>query len=657
MMEYAYAHYDEQYVDDSSIKCSNYNYSDDNYSYQREDCYYYHNNFNYRYCYDYYYSYAYDDSYGNGYGNACYWYVDISINSSKYVIYDKYPLSNNDLTLYKGDSYGYHANITMKHIDATNPSYLTDAYLIIPDNIEITNADDYLYNLPLNATITTYEDIEYGYHDINAIVEYQTPYHYSYYYNSCHITEEGTICNNHNSSDNDYIVRDKIIAITSFQVVPYQPRFIVYPYLSIADNNTFSFDKQLMLAIHYLGSGDDIIYPKRRALVNDYNSIGYAYQVLGGYDIPIVDDKSIKQYLNQTLKFKMVNQTRDSFNNICLNNNYIVNSNEVMFIEEGYYAMQLYYNASIIKMIVGALADLTLSANFISNFVDNNTVFSFNYIYPSRAFNANFTIYSITDDNKPLERISIRFNPYNASIPLYNYLLNKYNHDIYQIYNQYDYQLVDNILCLEDATAKYNRVDYIAYNTNRLSANTLYTSILIGNSALKLYNASTVYDIPLNYALTALTPYNITITITKDGIPISNNYQLPALQQYSSYEYYADNGKYNWRDTYIKRYDNTIIIEPPQTFKINNLIVKYYDDKEYTVIRNNCSIGCKLVIDSKYDVWIMADNEWHGRAQAYFYGINSIDNDYDTGILFIFIIAATIATSILVLLRKFWNEL
>ncbi|GIU72401.1 MAG: hypothetical protein KatS3mg003_1880 [Candidatus Nitrosocaldaceae archaeon] len=661
MIDYAYAHYYEQYANDD-IECYYYNYSNNNFDYYREDCYYYDDNFNYKYCYAYDYSYDYDNSYGYGYGNACYWYVDISINSSKYIIYDRYPLSNNDLTLYKGDSYGYHANVTLMYIDASNPSYITNAYSIIPDNISV-NANEYLFDLPLNATIKTDNDIDYGYYTINAVIEYKTPYHYYHYSNHCSITEEDTICNDFSNSDNGYIDRTISRILTDFEVVRYNPKFIVYPYLSLSSNNTWSFDKQLMLAIHYLGSEDNgIIYKNRRALLNDYNNTSYGYQVLKGYDIPIINNDDIKQYLNQTIRFNMINQTRDSFNNICFNDNYIAYDNEVMFVEEGYYAMKIDYDISLNDIIDNGLADITLDANFNSNFIDNRRLFSFNYIYPSRAFNANFTIYSITDDNndiKPLvvDRISIRFNPYNDSIALYDYILNKYNYDIYKTYNQYDHKLVDNILCLEDAIANYNRVDYIAYNTDRLNANVLYTSILISKSALMLYNTSNIYDIPLNYALTALTPYNITISITKDGIPISNDYTLPALQQYSNYVYYANNGKYDWTDTYIKRYDNTISIEPPNTFRINNLIVKYYDDKEYTDIIDNCLLGCKLSIDKRYDVWIIIDNEWHGRAQAYFYGINSTSNYYNTDMPFIFILSLIIAVSILILLRKAWNEI
>jgi hypothetical protein len=668
MVDYAYAHYYEDYANDD-IECFYDNYSNDNFDYYREDCYYYDDNFNYKYCYDYNYSYDYDSNYGYGYGNACYWYVDISINSSKYIIYDRYPLSNNDLTLYKGDSYAYHANVTLMYIDASNPSYITDAYAIDASNVSIINASEYLFDLPLNATITTDNNIDYGYHDINAVIEYQTPYYYYHYSNSCHITEEDTICNDYSSSDNGYIDRSISRTITSFEVVRYDPKFIVYPYLSLSSNSTWSFDKQLMLAIHYLGSEDNgIIYKHRRALLNGYNNTSYGYQVLKGYDIPIINNDNIKQYLNQTIRFNMINQTRDSFNNICFNDNYIAyDSNndgyhdQVMFIEEGYYAMNIYHDISLNDIIDNGLADITLDANFNSNFIDNRRLFSFNYIYPSRAFNANFTIYSITDDNndiKPLvvDRISIRFNPYNDSIALYDYLLNKYNYDIYQTYNQYDHKLVDNILCLEDALMNYNRVDYIAYNTDMLNANSLYTSILIGNSALRLYNTSNIYDIPLNYALTALTPYNITISITKDGIPISNDYTLPALQQYSSYVYYANNGKYDWTNTYIKRYNNTISIEPPNTFKINNLIVKYYDDKEYTDIID-CLLGCKISIDKRYDVWIIIDNEWHGRAQAYFNAINSTSSYNNTDMPFIFILSLIIAISILILLRKFWNDI
>ncbi len=704
----AYAHVEIQYIYNTSENCFNYEFTSSNdgssYYYKAYRCYYYSDSFMYKQCdWDYYYSYSYTydggGSYGNGYGDTCRWYVAIDVFQEKELLYDDngYPLSNNDLTLYKGDSYKYHVHIIMRHVDPANPASFTDAYLGyytwvcyrscwqvyndgIPDNTELTNLSDYFYNLPLDGSVVTEDDINYGNYEVKGTVKYGIPYfnNYSYYY--CWYNAYGGDCNSGSENYNGYAQYNPVITLTSFQVVAYQPRFIVYPFLSIASTEEWSFDKPLMIMIHYLGSEqDDNIYPLRRSLINDYDYGSYAYKVLQGYDIPTVNPEDIKQNLTDELVMKWDVQYDDGRN--CINNNFVAEDvdndgydDKVMFMQEGYYLLRFGYPDTkpsdvMLNPIDYQLADLTVNSNFYTTFkeVEDREVFNFTYTYPNRSFNNLIIIASIEglEDNnialKPIPYISAVVNPvipndpYTWNYSLRDYLYVRYNYDIQKLYGNADNGMVDAIMCSENADNNYNNNITEVYNSAVLHYNYRLSNLWLGKSVLDVYEVDTVWDIPLHYVLTAPTPYELTITVREPraGVDeVTNTYILPAYQQYSTYHYFINAQDYDFKDKYIFRYGNLVDITIPRYFGIIDKVA-VFDDNGFRLIE--CSYGCSFVVDGNTQVY--AVNEWLGVGSAYYIAVdNPSSNIAGMDALVLLLIGIVITLGTIVILRKYVRE-
>ncbi len=707
-----YAHVEYYYIYNTSYICEPYEVTDDDdgdgwsyyYHYEATRCYYYSDSFMYRQCdWDYYYQFDFDSadytSYGHGYGDRCYWYVQIEILQEKELLYNDegYPLSNNDFTLYKGDSYKYHSIVIMKHIDPYNPSSFTNAYLGyyywvcyrscwqvyddgIPDNTELVNPDDYFYDLPLQGIVQTNDNIDYGSYEVKGTIEYEVPYYHNYYDYYCWSSASGGGCRSESGIDDEPRSYNNVVTITSFEVVPYNPKFLVYPYLNIASTEEWSFDKPLMLMIHYLGSydnSDNSIYPLRRSLVNSYSYNNYAYKVLEGYDIPTVDPEDIQQNLTNELIMKWNMQSNSCVSNMYVNEDVDNDGydDKVMFMQEGYYLMRFGYpdtkpSGIMLNIEDYQLTDLTVNSNFYTTFneLSNTKVFDFTYIYPNRSFNNLIIIASIEgleDDNltlKPIPYISAIVNPimptdvYTWNYSLKDYLYIRYNYDIQKLYNTADNGMVDAIMCSEDADNNYNNSMIEVYNSAVLHYNYKLSSLWIGRSALDVYEVDTVWDIPLHYVLTAPTPYELTITVRepRDQVDeVTNKYILPAYQQYSTYHYFINAQDYDFTNRYIFRYGNLIDVINNRYFGIIDKVT-VFDDNGFRLIE--CNYGCSFTVNGNTQV--TAVNEWLGVGSAYFVAVdNPTNNITDANALVLLLIGIVIALGTIVILRKFVYEI
>lgn len=709
-----YAHVEYYYIYNTSYECEpyevTYRYTGNgwsyHYHYEADRCYYYSDSFMYKECdWDYYYQFDFSSSdyssYGYGYGDRCTWYIQIEILQEKELLYNDegYPLSNNDFTLYKGDSYKYHSIGRMKHIDPDNPSSFTNAYLGyyywdcsyrcwqiyddgIPDNTELTNPDDYLYDLPLQGIVNTDNNIDYGNYEVKGTIEYEVPYYHNYYDYYCWSSATGGGCRSESGIDDNYRSYTEVVAITSFQVVPYNPKFIVYPYLNIASTEEWSFDKPLMVMIHYLGSydnQDNTIHTLRRSLVNSYDYNNYAYKVLQGYDIPTVDPETIKEDLTNELQLKWDMQYDGGRN--CINNNFVAEDvdndgydDKVMFMQEGYYLLRFGYPVTkpsdvMLNPIDYQLADLTVNSNFYTTFkeLNNTKVFDFTYIYPNRSFNNLIIIASIEgleDDNltlKPIPYISAVVNPivptdtYTWNYNLKDYLYIRYNYDIQKLYDTADNGMVDAIMCSEDADNNYNNNITEVYNSAVLHYNYRLSNLWLGKSVLDTFEVDTVWDIPLHYVLTAPTPYELTITVREPraGVDeVKNTYILPAYQQYSTYHYFINAQDYDFKDKYIFRYGNLVDVTIPRYFGIIDKVA-VFDDNGFRLIE--CSYGCSFTVN--YNAQIYAVNEWLGVGSAYYVAVdNPSSNIAGMDALVLLLIGIVITLGTIVILRKYVRE-
>lgn len=667
-INYAYAHVTYEAPYEEEISCDDNSFYGYGHYYYWHWCDYYYQGFVYKRYMLTYHTWSTQESVGESVRDEWFYYLAIKVNSTKTLLYERYPLANYDLTLYRGDKIRYHSNLTLIYetpyivINGEGNYHqviINDGIMNPLQDISIIDTSEDYYNINLNATISTNSNVRYGTYDIKALIYYQYPRYYRVHGYSCSDT-----CDVFDDEGVSYVKSSKSVTLTNTTIVPYDPVLKVYPYLSLADEEDWSFDKQLRLAIHYLGSKEgETIYNERRALINnDYNE-EYVYQVLKGYDI--IEDSKVKKILNEDIKYTAYNVTcaNPIFNIISViyayDNNNDGYHDEFMLPKEGYYDLKLDYNASyMLDIINNQYADLTLYTTLKSNFAyENKDIANFTYIYPSRAFNARINVTVIDYNNNPsamiVDKITLNFTRYKDAIPLYHYLYLRYHHDIN------DLTIVNSIMCLEDAVNTYLKDYFEAISSSSLIVDALYSSILIPDTALQFYNASDVYAIPLNYALTSLTPYNITITIVKNGIDYSNEYILPTLEQYSDYVYYVNVGSYHY-DQYVKRFNDIIYIQVPNTFLIRDLFVHKIDKNNNYLgsdYYNNCVSGCIIVLQEEYSAWLLMTNEWHGRADAFVNAIPVSNTTVERDVLAIFILGSSVAIAILALLRKFWNEI
>ncbi|MEM1951593.1 MAG: hypothetical protein QXI43_06110, partial [Candidatus Nitrosocaldus sp.] len=564
------------------------------------------------------------------------------------------PTGNEDGTFYRSDKFEYRVKgIYLLRNDPQNPCYI-ESIEPSPNNspyLSIEQCYEYFSNTSIckRGKVSIASNTPYSEHNLYAKATYKSPYylHWTKYY-YCWSNAGGQGCENEAPKvESGYYTNYYEIKLATAYVVQYNPVFRVYPYLAIADPNTWSYEKTVMLAIHYLGNKDHNgnINPAKRVLINKLIDKEYAYEVLKGYGLPIVDPESVKQDLNLDMRFRVV--ANDQYN--CLSSSYIaIDSNndtytdELLLLQEGYYAISLHYIGGedmqdiMLDLMNNQLADSTLQQEYYTarytiagedTAQQDKQLFDFQYVYPARSFYATVVVKSVREnangslDPLPVYRIKITFEDYQGSLPLLGYLYAKYQYDILKRYGEEDQQLAYLPLCLEDAQQAYQQTEYVYYNTAQGVAWIRFTSLLIGEKAKQALEVNDLLDIPLQYALQAPTPYTAKIEIQPypNSMSKTNTYMLPAFQQYQQYIYYANNGFYIWNDRYVHRYGDKLLVEPARYFRINELYISN-DQGVQQVDPNLCRIGCTLYAGYG-NVNLVARDEWFGTALA---GYNAI---------------------------------
>ncbi|MEM4324034.1 MAG: hypothetical protein QXO37_09280 [Candidatus Nitrosocaldaceae archaeon] len=580
------------------------------------------------------------------YDSLCYPYAVVKQN---YLIENGKPTGNEDGTFYRSDKFEYRVKgIYLLRNDPQNPCYI-ESIEPSPNNSQYLSIEQCYEYFAENASIckrgkvSIASNTPYGEHNLYAKATYKQPwfrYWTKYYY--CWSNAGGQGCNNEAPKvESGYYTNYYDIKLATAYVVQYNPQFRVYPYLSISDPNTWSYEKQVMLAIHYLGNKDQSgnINTAQRALINKLIDKEYAYEVLKGYGLPIVDPSAVQKYLNLNMKFRVAN---DPSSYDCLSSSYIaIDSNndsytdELLLLQEGYYAISLHYIGEdmqdiMLDLINNQLADSTLQQEYYTarytiageDTTVDKQLFDFTYVYPARSFYATVVVKSVKENANggleplPVYRMKITFEDYQGSLPLLGYLYAKYQQDIWKRYEEEDQQLAYLPLCLENAQQAYRQTEYEYYNTAQGVAWVRFTSLLIGEKARQALEVNDLLDIPIQYALQATTPYTVKIEIQPypNSMIKQNTYMLPAFQQYQQYVYYANNGFYIWNDRYVHRYGDKLLVEPARYFRIAELYISN-DQGVQQVDPNLCRIGCTLYAGYG-SVNLVARDEWFGTALA-----------------------------------------
>jgi hypothetical protein len=319
------------------------------------------------------------------------------------------------------------------------------------------------------------------------------------------------------------------------------------------------------------------------------------------------------------------------------------------------------------------LADLTLKGKLYTragtiagdDLLEDKQVAYYEYVYPTRVFNRIVSLRTVTEDDNgnlipiTVYKIKVEFQPKVDPYyyPLLDYLRMKYNYDIALKNNGIaDPLLTELILCSEDANNTYKPITIESYNTNFVSFLDRFYMLYLPDTAKQAFNVNNLLDIPVWYSLQALTPMDVKITVQPyaNSIEYTNVYQLPAYQQYSSYQKDIFLGASIWTDKYVKRYGTQVAIEPPAWFRVDRVEV---NSQEYGIFVTTCNVGCTISI-GKGEVSLWVRNEWDAVGYAHYQALEvAVEPVYDAySIFFLFIAWSITALVVLYFLRRKFRE-
>jgi len=642
----------------------------------------------------------------------CYPYSNVT---QSYFVINGFPTGNEDGTYYRNDRFNYNAILELRRNDGY--CYFADAYnYSIPSSLQLDSCYSYfsypelreewikrygldgdpywyLYYYPtsnyinsdvcLNADISIKSNAPYGNNSIMVTVDYVYPkYRYYNYENYCYGIPWGNCAGPYDQSryerHNGYSV-----ILANARVVPYDPKFLVYPFLSIRDISPWSYDKQLSLAVKYLGSQDTDgnIYPARRAFINGNSEESYAYQPWRGYGLPTVDPNTAKQNLYMPIEYMVRNTSCDDmYPSIRYSNDSNGYLHQLAVLQSTYFILDVEYTDSsrepsdyILNIQQYQLADLTVKGKLYTragtiagdDLLTDKQVADYEYVYPTRVFNRIVSLRTVTEDDNgnlipiTVYKIKVEFQPKVDPYyyPLIDYLRMKYNYDIAIKNNGIaDPFLTELILCSEDADNTYKPITIESYNTNFVSFLDRFYMLYLPDTAKQAFNVNNLLDIPVWYSLQALTPMDIKITVQPyaNSIEYTNVYQLPAYQQYSSYQKDIFLGASIWTDKYVKRYGTQVAIEPPAWFRVDRVEV---NSQEYGIFIAKCNVGCTINV-GKGEVSLWVRNEWDAVGYAHYPALEvAVEPVYDAySIFFLFIAWSITALAVLYFLRRKFRE-
>ena len=643
----------------------------------------------------------------------CYPYSNVT---QSYFVINGFPTGNEDGTYYRSDRFNYNAILELRRNDGM--CYFADAYnYLIPYSLQLDSCYNYFSypeleekwikrygqngrvyyylwyeptnqiintDICLNADISIRSNAPYGDNNIMVTVDYVYPIiRYWNYQNYCYGSPWGNCAGPDNQSRYDRYNGYNVILATA-KVVPYDPKLLVYPFLSITDISPWSFDKQISLAVKYLGSRDTDgnIYPLRRAVINSNTEDSYAYQPWRGYSIPTVDPDSVKESLYIPVEYRLRNtHCDDMYPNVRYSNDSNGYLQQLAVLQSTYFILDIKYTNSsrepsdyILNLQQYQLADLTIKGKLYTragtiagdDLLTDKQVVEYEYTFPTRIFNRVLSLRTVTESNGNLVpinvyKIKVEFIPREGSdyYSLIDYARMKYNYDIaLKNGNIPDPDMTELILCSEDANNTYKPKVIEGYNTNHISTMDRFFMLYLPESAKRTFNVNNLLQIPIHYALQALTPMDIKVTVQPyagSSYEITNIYQTPAYQQYSVYQKDIFLGASVWTDRYVKRYGTQVVIESPTWFRVDRVEV---NSQEYGIFITSCNVGCTINV-GKGSVSLWVRNEWDAVGYAVYPALDIVveNPNYDTySLFFLFIAWSVTALTVLYFLRRKISE-
>lgn len=376
-------------------------------------------------------------------------------------------------------------------------------------------------------------------------------------------------------------------------VVIYDPVYDKYPYLVLKDEYWWSWGNRQGIALEYKGSNgggpDDLsgLYEKRRSKINQYDASGFALN-------PIEVRK-----LNQTFSWDSANHIHIDPTKQCQNVTIDSTSfeakkqNTAMFVKSGY--GKISFDWSIIgtmlqKRYINATIDNTLqSASFAGIGIKNLT--KYQYVYPNVKFNNPVKILTYHSDGSRTDYpISVKMIPDVSKGAEYtqDYICKKIIHDDYK-------KEISNIVVddMYDRKNEGNATGFINLRTQLTSTWFPPFYKIVAENPL---------DLNLNEGYTALSPFEITMTVGEKTRTVNKivNFLSPFV--------------------HIANLDSDNILNVTESFGFVRIIPdpKFGDIIKITIngneLKENCSDGCTTTIMANQNLQIEAWNLWGGHA-------------------------------------------
>ncbi len=412
---------------------------------------------------------------------------------------------------------------------------------------------------------------------------------------------------------------------TDALVVKYEPVYQNYAYNMLEDNHWWAYGNRHAVALHYYGSNgggpDDLpgIHELRRSKLNGFDYSGYAF------------DPVNKVFFNETMTWDSAEPIilrNIPFEDRCNKVNFDSTSFEAetdgtynekdsaMFVKSGY--GKVIFSYPILRtMLKERFHDVTIdnslqSVHFGGREISNVT--DYDYIYPRVKFHTSVKVIVINSEGQRNQiPISIVMSPQFSKGAEYtqDYICKKIVHDTL------DDGFSD--IVLDDMYGKeINQKDGIGYVNLKASLTSTwfpnYTEMFFANSSVTFGNNSgfdeglyeNELDIPLNFGLGALSPYDITITADTK----SHTFDADTFQFYSNH-------------LFVVNLDQDNILNVTRTENNKNLVTIHYDENfgpiEQVLVNGKeferrCKTGCSIIIPDKDTITLEAYNVWGGKA-------------------------------------------
>jgi hypothetical protein len=361
------------------------------------------------------------------------------------------------------------------------------------------------------------------------------------------------------------------------QIVNYAPRFVAYPYLNLKDGNDVSYDKELMVALHYLGSdGDGGVQASRRTKLNSYTNEVDA-SVFG------VDD------VNATKKAGLTWLSVEPVDPVITT---IAPGKNAMIERAGYVklVMKMRYNPDVFSTLQNVTA---LPIFYSKDFAGKNSLvlFGVGYVYPDKQFANTISVRVLDGSNAVNSPVSLEVDPALGATTVCDYLdghAKRYTGDA----------MFSKIALSDVYPCSPSRVS----GAGTVAMHADMTGLVVPEVYDILYPDG-LETIPANLVLESPASQSLKVTVADH----SRTYLLPVYSFEKDVEIIANIGTRNTLD--VVRDGSTVTVKPLDNFgSITTLQVNG------TSIAKSCLDGCAL--DMPGAATLLASNEWGGKASA-----------------------------------------